>query len=271
MSMSRNQCVVVTGAAAGIGAAVAVELLEQSWTVVAVDRAAGGLRRLARKWDGRAVPVEGDAGDPDTHDRACKAAESAGILAGWVNNAGIERPTRAHDYDRANFEQMLRINLHGYMFGCSAACRSFLRLGVAGAIVNVSSIRSLVSFPGGFVYETTKGGVDAMTRQIAVEYGHLGIRCNAVRPGGILTPLTQADIDASKRPAAFKKQLGDLHPLQRRMGRPEEVAAVVAFLLSPKASFITGECVNVDGGAMARCYAYPPDPAVKFAAVATNR
>jgi len=94
--------------------------------------------------------------------------------------------------------------------------------------------------------------------------GHLGVRCNAVLPGCIMTPMTQVEVDVAKDSKAFLTELGNLHPLQRRLGQPEEIATVVAFLLSSKASFISGECIAVDGGATARCYPYRPDPTIRF-------
>jgi NAD(P)-dependent dehydrogenase (short-subunit alcohol dehydrogenase family) len=125
--------------------------------------------------------------------------------------------------------------------------------------VNVSSLQAVAAFPASFAYEASKGGVDALTRQVAVEYGSAGIRCNAVRPGAIDTPMAGRTASEAADPEAEWASYADLHPLGR-VGRAEEVAAVIAFLLGPDASFVTGACVAVDGGAGARCYPYSPDP-----------
>ena len=144
--------------------------------------------------------IRGDVRHRPTFDRAIKVAERLGRLRGWVNNAAIEMPSRCHDFSDSAWKAMIDVNLLGVALGCSAACRNFLRRRTAGSIVNITSIRAVAAFPSGFVYETTKGGIDAMTRQIAVEYGHRGIRCNSVPPGCIMTPMTRSEILASKSP-----------------------------------------------------------------------
>jgi NAD(P)-dependent dehydrogenase (short-subunit alcohol dehydrogenase family) len=257
-----NIVAVVTGASKGIGYATAAELLKEGWIVVGIDRVSAGFRRLASQYQGRAILIKGDVAERTVHERAACEAQERGVLLGWVNNAGIETPTRAHDFASEDCDRMMRVNLLGCVLGCSVACATFVGKRVAGRIVNVSSIRSVASFPSGFIYETTKGGIDAMTRQVAIEYGHLGIRCNAVRPGCIMTPMCRSELRSSKNPRSLIREWSDLHPLDRRVGKPSEVASAIAFLLSDKASFISGVCLNVDGAATARCYNYPGDPSI---------
>jgi NAD(P)-dependent dehydrogenase (short-subunit alcohol dehydrogenase family) len=250
---------VVTGAASGIGRATAARLVAGGRTVVGVDRDEAGLEGAAGSLGGLFRPVPGDVGERATHDRAAAEATSAGRLAGWVNAAGIWTPTRAHDLDDDAVARVLGVNLVGTILGCSVACRAWLEAGTPGAIVNVSSVESQAAFPAALAYEASKGGVDAVTRQVAVEYGPAGIRCNAVRPGAIMTPMAEGYLADAEDREAMIESWRDLAPLGR-VGEPEEVADVIAFLLFEGARFVTGALLPVDGGADARCYAYPPDP-----------
>lgn len=253
--------VVVTGAAMGIGRATAERCLADGLSVVGVDVDAEALGRVAEGLGERFVAVVGDVAQRATHERAAGAAEDAGSLTGWVNNAGIEIDAPAHELRDSDLERTLAVNLAGTAYGCAVAVQRFLAAEEGGAIVNVSSLQAVAGFPGSPAYQASKGGIDALTRQIAVEYGPAGIRCNAVRPGAIDTPLAARTASEAADPERERKSYADLHPLGR-IGSPEEVAAVIAFLLGPDASFVTGACVAVDGGAAARCYPYPPSPGV---------
>ena len=248
--------VVVTGAASGIGRATAERLLRDGRAVVGVDRAREGLESVAHD---RFAHVVGDVVERATHERAADAAAELGTLAGWVNAAGIWAKTRAHDLAEEDVDRVLAVNLKGSILGCSVACARFLA-GGGGAIVNVSSIEGIVAFPDAIAYEASKGGIDAITRQVAVDYGPAGVRCNGVRPGAIMTPLADAYLGAYEEDReAMLQSWRDLSPLGV-VGEPEDVAAVIAFLLSEDARFVSGELVNVDAGATARCFRYPPAP-----------
>jgi NAD(P)-dependent dehydrogenase (short-subunit alcohol dehydrogenase family) len=249
--------VVVTGAASGIGRAIAERLSGDGWAVVALDRDAGGLAELARLQG--CETVVGDVSDPASHLRAAELASQAAPLAGWVNSAGIDRQQRADELSLEALRAVLDVNLVGTALGCAEAVRGFLAARTAGSIVNISSLQAVAGFPSAFAYEASKGGIDALTRQLAVEYGPLGIRANAVQPGTVDTPMTKAFLEASADQAQALALEESLHPLGR-IALPGEVASVVAFLLGPDASFVSGVCLPVDGGAHARCFAYPPDP-----------
>jgi NAD(P)-dependent dehydrogenase (short-subunit alcohol dehydrogenase family) len=251
---------VVTGAASGIGRATAERLLLDGASVVGVDQHPASFDEAAAELGARFVSVVGDVGERDTHERAATAAVRLGTLTGWANVAGIWIPTRAHDLVDADLELTLRVNLVGTILGCSVACRTWLELGLPGAIVNVASIEAVAAFPAALAYEASKGGVDAITRQIATEYGPAGIRCNSVRPGVVMTAMSEQYLADHDREAMLRSW-AELAPLGR-VSAPTEVAAAIAWLLSSEAAFVTGAALPVDGGATARCFAYPPDPEI---------
>ncbi|CAN5578729.1 SDR family oxidoreductase [soil metagenome] len=253
-----NQSVVVTGCGTGLGRAIFERLIDDGWTVVGMDRdvdRAADARTVA----GAGEVLVGDAGEPADLARARERATQLGPLGGWVNNAATALSGNLHEPVAAEVEQVVRVNLMGYFWGCLEAIRSFVDQRSAGAIVNISSIHARSAFNGWAAYDMTKGGVNALTRYIAVEYGPVGIRANAIEPGAIRTPLMQGVIDASGDPVRAEHDMATLHPLGR-VGEPMEIGSVAAFLLSPAASFLSGECIAVDGAATARCYPYDPAP-----------
>ena len=189
--MASTSSAVVTGAAMGIGLAVAQRLAADGYHVICVDWNAEALERALASLGGDASAITGDIGDPSTHERAADAAERAGTLRAWVNNAGIDWSARAHEADAEHIDRGLRVLLNGPMYGTAVAVRRMLATG-GGAIVNVASIQGVAAFPGYYVYGVAKAGVAQIARNVCIDYAHHGIRCNSVLPGTVATPMTDS-------------------------------------------------------------------------------
>lgn len=249
--------IVVTGAGRGIGRATVTRLAAAGWTVVAVDRHRDRLETLENEHPSISS-VLGDASEDGVLEAASARGERLGRLSGWVNGVGVNRRARLDEVSRADIDDMIRINLTSFLLGSQLAVRSFLQTGEPGRIVNLSSIHARASFPGCSVYDMCKGGVEALTRYICVEYGPLGIRCNAVAPGAVASESVDTFIEESTDPSRTRWESESLAPMGR-MAQPEEIADAIEFLLSDRATMINGATLVVDGGSTARSYRYEPD------------
>lgn len=240
---------IVTGAGSGIGAAVSSRLVHDGWRVVAVDSDGDRLRSCAAQMPDADRQhhqiLVGDVSDSATAQAAADAALASDDFSGLVTCAGIMRFAPLEDATVQEWEEILRTNVLGtFNFIRQAALHMTHN---EGSIVTIASVNAFWVEPNIAAYCASKGAIVALTRAAALELGPRGIRCNSVSPGYVDTGMARRYFDATDDPHAERARAAELHAL-KRIGQAREIAAFAAFLLSPEASFCTGQDYIADGG-----------------------
>lgn len=239
MSRLDGKVALVTGGRSGIGLACARRLSDEGARVLTAQR------KPAADFE----TIEADLSDTSVPEQVvAECVTRAGRLDVLINNAGLMEEATVEEMGLAAWQRTLALNLTAPFLLIKHALP---HLKGGGAIVNIGSIEGLGANPRHAAYCASKAGLHGLTRAVAVDHGPDGVRCNAVAPGWIDTELNTDFIVSMPDPAAFRRKIGGLHPVGRT-GTPEDVAALVAWLASDEAGFVTGQIYTVDGGRMAK-------------------
>jgi glucose 1-dehydrogenase len=245
----------ITGASTGIGKAIAIRFAQEGANVAinfrsAPEEAAAAQVTVheaclaARNHGCRDLIVQADISREDqVGEMFRRVIEEFGGIDILVNNAGIQKPAPSHEIETADFDRVLNVNLRGAFLCSREAIRHFLKRGGGGVILNNSSVHEIIPKPKYLPYSISKGGMENLTKSLALEYAGQGIRVNAVGPGAVVTPINSAWID---NPQARRDV--ESHIPMGRAAQPEEIASVFAFLASDDASYITGQTLFACGG-----------------------
>lgn len=245
----QNRVALVTGAAMGIGKAIALLFAQEGAKVVAADvnDAASDTEREIRDAGGECLFIRTDISSEQNVEATVRAGSSRfGTIDVLLNVAGIAHESPAHELKLEDWRRVLDVNLTGSFLCAKHVLPGMLSLH-RGAIVNISSVQGLFGFPGYPHYAASKGGLIAMTRQMAREYASAGIRVNCIAPGTVDTPMNIGVLSRVPNPQELRAAWDKMHPLGR-IGRPIDVANAALFLASEESSWVTGQCLAIDGG-----------------------
>ncbi len=258
----QDRIAIVTGASQGIGRACAERLAREGAKVVLADvndTAGAAAAKSIETAGGVAQFVDCDISEKlDVHNLVAKALEVHGRIDVLVNNAGVVDDVPFLELSEEEYDRIMRINLKGAFLAGQAVARQMVKQGPregsrgAGTIVNMSSVNSVFALPDHVAYSISKGGLSQLTKAMAIALAPNGIRVNAVGPGTIETPLLAGVV----KDAAFRKKVLSRTPLGR-IGHPDEIAAIVAWLASDESSYVTGTTVFADGGRLPLNYVMP--------------
>ena len=245
---------IVTGAGSGIGEASAIRLAEEGATVICADINGAAAESVAQgivASGGKATAAAIDISDDKQCDAVVASAiKDFGTVDILVNNAGVNLPGVFHEVTNETIDRTLSVNIKGAMYLTRAVLPAMLKQG-SGSIVNMSSVNGLVSEPYLSVYSASKGAIVMFTRGIALDYAKTGVRCNAICPGWVDTPINHAHAKMLGGLDHVYKTIDSFQPIGRP-GTPREIANLVLFLASDESSFMTGSIVSADGGMTAQ-------------------
>jgi len=253
----QNKVAIVTGGAKGIGRAIAERFAREGARIVIADIDEDAGKSAAKEIGSRARFVRCDVGDRDAAERlANSTVEASGHIDVLVNNAGIVHGADFLDVTEADFDRVLRVNLKGTFLVGQAVARQMVeqvKAGSApGAIVNMSSVNAVFAIANQVPYSASKGGINQLTKVMALSLAPYGIRVNAIGPGSIMTDM----LASVNQDETARNRLLSRTPLGR-IGDPAEIAAIAAFLASDDASYITGQTIYADGGRLPLNYTVP--------------
>lgn len=246
MSILKDKVAIVSGAGSGIGRAIAITYAKEGAKVIVADineEHADETVKLIQDDGGTAFKVKADSSKAEENKRLVDiTVEKYGRLDIACNNAGIGGPAKpTGEYEPEEWDKVIALNLNGVFYACRYQLAQMEKNG-GGSIINIASIHGQVAAPNSPAYTASKHAVVGLTKNIAAEYATKNIRCNAVGPGYVATPLLSANLDQKTQDAIAAKS-----PINR-LGTPQEIADLVAFLSSDKSSFTTGSYIIADGG-----------------------